>query len=178
MSRVPEHLRQRDDGLDHLRTGAVLHAFDPPATRTQVAHDGPGVIFRRNHFHRHHRLQNYRTRLARRFLKRHRTGNFERHFVKIDIVIAAVVERRLDVDHRIAGENAAFHGLLHALVDRLDVFLWHRTAYDIVDEFVALPRLVRIEINLSVAVLTAATRLADVFAFRFRMLANGLAIRH
>src|SRR4030081_3104239 len=178
MSRVPEHLRQRNDGLDYLRSSAVLHAFDPPATRTQVAHDGSRVIFRRHDFDCHHRLQNYRTRLARRFFERHRTGNLERHFVRIDVVVAAVVERRLDGDHRIAGQNAAFHGFVHALVDRLDEFLWHRAADDIVDEFVALARLVRIEINLRVTVLTAAARLPDVFAFRFRVLANSLAIRH
>src|ERR1700687_2992091 len=177
MSCVPKHLCQRDDGLDHLRTGTVFHAFDAAATRTQVAHDRSRVIFRSHDFDRHHRLQNDWTRLARRFLERHRTGDLERHFVGIDIVVAAVVERRLDVDHRIAGENAAFHGLLHALIDRLDVFLRHRAAYDIVDEFVALARLIRIKINLRVTVLTAAARLPYVFAFRFRVLANGLAIR-
>src|SRR6266849_6877781 len=178
MSHVPKHLRQRNDGLDHLRTRAVFHAFDPPATRTQVAHDRSGVIFRRNYFHRHHRLQNHRTRLARRFFKRHRTSDLERHFVRIDIVVAAVVERRLDVAHRIAGQNAAFHGFLHALVDRLDVYLRHRDAYDFVDEFVSLARLVRIKIDLRVTVLAAATGLPYVLAFRLRVLANGLAIRH
>src|SRR5208282_1638586 len=177
MRRVPEHLRQRNDGLDDLRTGAMLHAFDASATRTQVTHDGARVIFRRHYFDRHHRLQNHRARLACRFFESHRAGNLKRHFVRIDVVIAAVEERRLDVDHRIARKYAAFHSLLHALVDRLDEFLRYGAAHDFIDEFVAFARLVWIEINLGVPVLAAAAGLANVFAFRFGMLPNGLAIR-
>jgi hypothetical protein len=54
----------------------------------------------------------------------------------------------------------------------------HRAAHDFVDELVALARLVRIEINLRVPVLAAAAGLANVLAFGFGVLADGLAIRH
>ena len=93
-------------------------------------------------------------------------------------MIAAVVERRLDIDHRIAGENAALHGFLHALIDRLDVFLRHRAPDDLVNELVAFARFIRIEADLGVSVLAASASLPDVLAFRFGMPANGLAIRH
>src|SRR5690349_16255642 len=42
---ISEHLCQRNDGLDHLRTSAVLHAFNASAARTQVAHDRSREIF-------------------------------------------------------------------------------------------------------------------------------------
>ena len=51
-------------------------------------------------------------------------------------------------------------------------------AHDVVDELVALARLVRLEANLRVTVLAAAASLPDVFAFRFRRPADGFAIRH
>src|SRR5579862_2636511 len=156
----------------------MLHALDPSTARTQIAHDGAGKIFRRDDFHRHDRLQNDRARLASSLFERHRAGDLESHFVRIHIVIAAVEERRFYIDHRIAGENAAFHGFLHTLIDRLDVLLGHGTTYDVVDELVAFTGLVGLQPDLGMTVLTAATRLADVLAFRFRMPANGLAIRH
>ena len=92
-------------------------------------------------------------------------------------MIAAVVERSLDVDHFVPGQNAAFHRFLDALVDRLNKFLRHRAAHDIVDKFVALARLVRFNTDFGVTVLAAATGLANVFTFRFSLLANRLAIR-
>ena len=52
--------------------------------------------------------------------------------------------------------NSALHRFLHALIDRLDVFLGHRAADDIVDELVTLAGLVRIEINLGVPAILAA----------------------
>src|SRR5581483_4932496 len=125
-----------------------------------------------------HGFQNDRAGLARSFLEGHRAGDLECHFVGIDFVVAAVVERSLDVHHGIAGQYTAFHGFLHTLVDRLDVFLGNDAADDVVDELVTLARLVRLETNLGMAVLPASAGLANVFAFRFALLADGLAIRH
>src|SRR5213076_3401187 len=51
-----------------------------------------------------------------------RTGDLECHFVGVDIVVAAVVERGLHVDHRIAGEDASFERFPDSLVHRLDEF--------------------------------------------------------
>ena len=54
----------------------------------------------------------------------------------------------------------------------------NHAADDFVDELVALARLVRLQADLHVAVLAAAAGLADVLAFRLRLLADGLAIGH
>ena len=51
-------------------------------------------------------------------------------------------------------------------------------AHDFVDELEALARLVRLQANLDVTVLAAAAGLANVLAFRLRLLADGLAIGH
>ena len=56
--------------------------------------------------------------------------------------------------------------------------LRHRTADDVVDEFVARPGRLRIQLDLGVTVLAAAAGLANVLAFGFGVLANGFAIRH
>ena len=55
--------------------------------------------------------------------------------------------------------------------------LRNRAALDLVDELVALARLVGLEAHLDVSVVARAAGLADVLAFRLGMLADGLAIR-
>src|ERR1035437_711573 len=173
---IAEHLGERHHCLDHLRPGAMLDALDAAAAAAQVADDGAHVLLGHDHFHRHYRLQQYRAGFSRGFLERHRASDLEGHFVGIDIVIAAVVERGLHVHHFVAGENAAFHGFLDALIHRLDKFLGDHAAHHVVDKFVALARQVRLQPNADVAVLAAATSLANVFALRLCLLADGFAI--
>src|SRR5919109_4655425 len=175
---ITEHLRQRHDGLDDLRTGAVLHALDASAARTQIAHHRSGKIFRSDNFHRHHRLEQHRRSLARGFLKCHRSSDLECHFAGVDFVVAAVVERGFYVHDRIAGQNAALQSLFNALIHRLDVFLRNYAADDFVDELETLAGLVGLELDLYVAVLAAAAGLANELTLSLRRLANGFAIRH
>src|SRR4029077_20957820 len=130
---------------DHLRTGTMLHALDASATGTEVAHDDAGIIFWGHYFDRHHWLEQHGRGLARSFFEGHRTSNLECHFIRIHVVIAAIVKNGLHVDHLVAGEDTAFHALADALIDRLNEFLWHRAAHDIVDEFVTFAWLLRLE---------------------------------
>src|SRR5438874_3015691 len=161
--RVTKHFCQRNDGLDHLRTSPVFHAFNASATRTQVAHDGAGKVFRRDHFHRHHRLEQYWRGFTRSFFERHRSRDLERHFVRINIVITAIVERDFHVHDRVASHHSTFERFLNSLVNRLDVLLGDGAANDVIDELVALAWLLRVEINFHVPVLSAAASLANVF---------------
>ena len=82
------------------------------------------------------------------------------------------------VDHLVTRQDAAFHGFSNTLIDRLNKFLGHRAADDIVHEFVARARRLRFEPNLGVTVLPAAAGLADVLALGFGFLANGFAVGH
>ena len=52
-------------------------------------------------------------------------------------MVAAVVDRALDVDHRVPGEEPFRHGLLDALVDRRNESARDPAARDRVDELVA-----------------------------------------
>src|ERR1700744_1198887 len=156
----------------------MLHALNASTTRIDVANDRAHVLFRNRDFNRHHRLKQYRTRLLRGFLECHRTGNLEGHFVRVDIVVAAVEECRLEVDHLVTGQHAIVQRLADALLGRLDVFLRNHAAFDGIDKFKTCTRLVRFQANLDVPVVTRTTRLADVLTFRFRRLADRLAERN
>jgi hypothetical protein len=75
--------------------------------------------------------------LAETLLDRHRTSDLERHFGRVDLVIAAVDQLNLDVNDGISGEYAGSKRLLNALVDRRNVLLGNRAADDLVVELVA-----------------------------------------
>src|SRR5581483_5362944 len=91
-------------------------------------------------------------------------------------VIAAVVQRRLHVDHLVTGEHAAFEGFLDPLLDRLDVLARDDAADDGVDEFKADARLRRLDPDFGVTVLAAATGLAHELADAFRRSGDRLAV--
>ncbi len=67
---------------------------------------------------------------------------------EFDLVVGAVNQRNLDVDHREAGENASAHDRVKALFDAGDVFLGNRTADHLGLEFVACALLVRLDDDL------------------------------
>src|SRR5439155_7969599 len=83
----------------------------------------------------------------------------------------------LDIDHRIAGHHARIQCLAHTLFNCRDVFARHGTALDRVNEFEALARLLRLQLQHHVTVLTTTTGLLDELAFDFFAgLANRFAI--
>src|SRR5690606_38115174 len=55
----------------------------------------------------------------------------------VDVVVGAVLERDLHIDHRVSGEDAELHRVLATGVDRGDVLLRHATTGDVVGELVA-----------------------------------------
>src|SRR5262249_47896 len=109
---------------------------------------------------------------------RHRASDLERHFRGVDFVVAAVVERHLQIAHWIAGENAALQRFDHALLGRSNVFAGHRAAYDSVHELEALALFDGFHFDLYVTVLAFPTGLPDEAAFGFRRLADRFAISH
>ncbi len=75
-------------------------------------------------------------------------------------MVRAVDERRLQVDHRVAGEHALGHRLAQALLDGRDVLLRHHAADDLVAELEAGAHLGRGELDDDVPVLAVAAGLA------------------
>src|SRR5271170_5276337 len=176
MSGVTKHRAQRNSGLDRLRATNHLHTFDTTATAVQITDDRTHVLLGNSHFDRHHWLQQDRLRLAGSFLERHRTGDLEGHFVRVDIVIAAVIERNLDVHHLVASQNTTLHRILNTLVDRLDVLLRNRATLRIIGKLVTLTRLVGRDTDLAMSVVTRTASLTNVLAFGIRVSADRFAV--
>src|SRR3982751_7036365 len=121
VAHVAEHLRQRHQSLDDAGAGALLHRLDGPAAGVQVADDVTHVLFRGDDLDGHQRLEQGRAGLAGGLLEDHRAGDLEGHLRGVDLVVLTVDQRRLHADHRVPGEDAVLHGVLHAGVDRGDV---------------------------------------------------------
>src|SRR5919112_271561 len=136
VAHVAEHLRERDQGPDDAGAGALLHRLDGPAPGVQVADDVTHVLLRGDDLDGHQRLEQGRAGLARGLLEGDRAGDLEGHLRGVDLVVRAVEQDRLDADHRVAGEDAVLHRVLHALVDRRDVLPRDAATGDLVLELV------------------------------------------
>ena len=108
------------------------------------------------------RLQELEARIGRALLECHRAGDFERHFRGVDRVLLAVVEDRAHVNYGIAGEDALFHRLADALLDRWAVVVRDDAADDLVLKLEAAAAWHRLHLDPADAVLPVAAGLADV----------------
>ena len=91
-------------------------------------------------------------------------------------MIGAIIQGNLTVNNRVACQYAVLHCALDTLVNRLDVFLRNRTADNLVDELVALARLVRLEDDLDMTILALTAGLTCVLALDVSRLADGLLV--
>src|SRR6266480_1126258 len=149
---IAEHVAQRHVSTDDLHGGPPFHAQDLAAARAEVTEDLAHEFLGHDDLHLHDRLEQGRLALAHAVLGGHRAGDGERHLRGVDLVIGAVHQGGLDVDYRKAGQDAAVEGLDDALLHRGVVLLRDRAAHDLVDELEALARLVRLDVDLRVAV--------------------------
>src|SRR5215471_8295252 len=118
---VTEHLRQRDESLDHPGPGSFLHGLDLAAPAVQVADHVAHVVIGRRDFDAHHRLEQHRTGLRGCLLEGHRAGDLEGELRGVHLVVGPVGQRHLDVDHREPGQHAELGGFLAPGVHRRDV---------------------------------------------------------
>src|SRR5439155_20111070 len=95
-----------------------------------IADAVPGELLGYDDLDLHDRLDDHRTRLRHGRLECHGARDLERHLVRVDLVRRAVHDGRLEVHHRIAGDDAVLHGLLDALLDGLRPFLREAVAAD------------------------------------------------
>src|SRR5262249_59445753 len=89
---------------------------------------------------------------------------------------AAAVPPVSEVDHGYARQHARLERLADALFDRRNVFPRDRAADDLVLELEPLARLVRLDLEVDVAVLAAAARLPHVTALGLGFPAVRLAV--
>src|SRR6201747_883610 len=158
--RVPEHFAEGHESLYGERVAALILTLNLAATTREIADHVAEEVLGGDDLDRHHRLEQDRVGLARGVLDRHRTGDFEGHLRGVDVVVGAVDEFDLDVDHRVAGLDAVLQRLPHALFGRADEFARDRAALDFVDELKALAG-GGLDVDHDVAELAATTSLAD-----------------
>jgi hypothetical protein len=99
-------------------------------------------------------------------------SHLERHFVRVHVVIAAVVHRGLEVDHRKAGQVAARRRLDNALFNGRNEIPRHRAAEDFVAKLEPAAARQRLHANLAVAKLPVAAGLLLVPSLRLGLAAN------
>ena len=175
---VAEHVHERHHRIDDVGVAAHVLALDLPAPRIEVADDGAGVIFRRHHLDLHDRLEQDRLALLQRFAQSRARGDFEGQRRRVDVVVGAVDQRDLEVDHREAGEHACVQHRLEALFDARDVFLRHRAADDLVLELEPRAGRRRLDDDLDARELAGAAGLLLVGVVDLGALRDLLAVGH
>src|SRR5947209_4359842 len=173
---VTEHLGERDVGRDELRAAVPgLRLPDLAAPAVQVAVARAHVLLGRDDLDAHDRFQEHRLGLLYGVLERQRAGDVERALVGVNLVVRAEDELDAYVNQLVAGEEAALHRVVDALLGRLDELARDDAARDLVLEDEALAG-GRLDLQLDVAVLAAAAGLPLVDFLALRRLRDRLAV--
>ena len=176
VSGVAEHLSQRNECIDTLGASHCLHALDLTTASIQVADNIAQILIGNDDSHLHDGLGDDRISLAHSILECHGTCNGEGHFRGVDLMIRTIPQGDLDVNDRIACQNAGLHSTLDTVVDSRDVFLRDSAANDGVDELVTLAGLVGLDLDLNMTVLALTTGLTSVLGLLIGLLADGLTV--
>ena len=157
---VAEHVGQRHHGVDHPGVAPLSMPVMLPRRAVQVADDVAHVLLGRHHLDPHDRLEQQRRRLRACLRGRPPAAAISNAMhAGVDVVVGAVEQRRLEVDHREAGENAGLMRRVQALLDARNEFSRHRAADDRVLEDEARARLARLEQHLDARELAGAAGL-------------------
>ncbi|OBQ37119.1 MAG: hypothetical protein AN484_25225, partial [Aphanizomenon flos-aquae WA102] len=179
---VTEHFGERDAGFDIAEAVLGFHALDLAAAAVKVTHDVALVFFRGDDFDLHDGLEEDRLGVLHGFLEGEDAGHLKGHFVRVYFVEGTEDDAGLEVDHRVTGDGAVVGGFEDAFGGGLDEFLGDDAADDLVDDFLTLltdhagGRRVGFELDLDVAILAAATRLADELTHAFGGEVDGFAV--
>src|SRR5690606_39652148 len=92
-----------------------FHTLNQTTTTVQVTHHVTHVVLSGHHLNLHDRLKQYRTALLGQLLGRHGSGDFERHFVGVNVMVRTVEHGSLQAKERITGENTVLHLLFHKI---------------------------------------------------------------
>src|SRR3984957_16391376 len=175
---VTEHLRERNESLDHPGPGSFLHGLHLAAPAVEVADHFTHVLIRCSDLDAHHRREQHRVSQPRGLLEGHRAGDLEGELRGVHLVVGTVGQRHLDVDHREPGEHAELGGFLASGVYRRDVLPRDAAAGHLVLELVATAVAAgRLQVDDHAAELTGTTSLLLVRVLDLLdLLADGLAV--
>ena len=166
--------RLRRFGVDHLHVVDQVDAEDAAAALVHVAHDVAQIRLGDADLQLHDRFQKHGPGVFQPLFEGEGRRELERHFGRVDVVIAAVVEHRAQAGDGVARQNAVRQALDEALFDGGNVLFGHRAAHDLFGEFKRAVE--RLEAHLAMAVLAVPARLFFVLAFGLDRLADGLAV--
>src|SRR5690606_1460887 len=175
--RVLVELGLRHERADPRLPAIRIHAQDLAAALVQVTDDVAHVLVGRDDLDLEDRLEQHGVGHGRDLLERHAARDLEGDVARVHGVVGAVEALGLEVDHRVAGEDALLRRLLDPLVHRRDELAGDHAADDRVRDHVAGPARQRLQADVAVAVLAVAARLLLVLALPLRLLADRLAVR-
>src|SRR3989338_1670926 len=92
-------------------------------------------------------------------------------------MIRSVVNRRLQVNQRETGDNAAIKRFSNAFLNGRDKFLRHNAASDFIFKLKSLAALLRLNANPNMPVLSASTALLNIFSFSLGLFTNCFLVR-
>ena len=93
-------------------------------------------FIRNFHFQLHDWFEQTNLSLLQRFTHAIERTDVERHFGRVNIVVATVLQNHLHIHHFTFTQRTLDQGSLETFVDRLDVFLGNTSTRDVVDEFI------------------------------------------
>src|SRR5579859_5187318 len=131
---ISEHLGERNFHTNHVAACAIFRALNRGTPRVQVTENSGHIFFRNDDFDFHNRFQKNRLGLGTGFFVRHRTGDFECHFVRVDVVVAAVRQNNGHVHGGETSKGSGVERFANARFDRRDEFARNGSAHDLVDE--------------------------------------------
>ena len=146
------------------------------AAAVEVAHEGSGELVGGFDFDLHDGLEKAGLRRLHAFAEGEAAGHLERHFVGVDVVVAAVVDDDLEIDDRVAGEVAAGGGLDDAFFDGRDEVAGDGAAEDFAGELEAAAAGQGLHADFAVAELAVAAGLLLVAAMALGLGADGFAV--
>src|SRR5690606_4365997 len=127
-------------------------------------------------FNRHDRLKQHCIALAHTFLESHGSRHLEGVFIGVNIMVGTIKQGNLDIHNREASKNTGRYRFAQTLFNCRNELTWNSTTLDLINEFKALARLVRLHDDPYVTILTLTTGLLDELAFNFNLLLDRFSI--
>ena len=159
VSRVAEHLSQRNESVDLLRAAAGLEALDLTTAGVEVADHVAHVAVGHGDLQLAHRLHQAGVGLRQSGLVGQLSGGLECDFGGVNGVIGAIIQNGLQIHHRITGQRTVDAGLPQALFHSGEIVLGHRAAEHLLGKDHVILLGLGLEADPDIAELTAAAGL-------------------
>src|SRR5690554_3579028 len=134
---ISKHFGQWNESTYDLHISSRFHTFDSATSGVQVSDDVSHVIFRYGDLDFEDRLQDHWIRFFAAIFESHGSCNFKCHLRGVDIVVGSVYQSGSEVQYRIPGKYAIYHGFPDSLIDRCNKFFRYGSTDDLVDKFIS-----------------------------------------